>query len=175
MTFRLSSPIISLHPYNGHIPRIFLYIHVISLIHCGCATAQMGPAASGSPLRVDPLRRALRRQLFLRRRGFTLSSADQTKTLAYFARSPLRCLRRPIFAFPRLPCRRPAEIGVLSARPWPCSSTYAVLSSHSFVDQTEGGAPNIVFRVLPWLHRGYEVLKPRMFFFIWCAMNSRSI
>ena len=31
------------HPYNGHIPRIFLDVHVISLIQVECATAQTGP------------------------------------------------------------------------------------------------------------------------------------
>ena len=33
----------------------------------------------------------------------------------------------------------------------------------------------VVLRVLPWLHRGYEVLKPQIFRYIWCAMYSRSI
>ena len=33
----------------------------------------------------------------------------------------------------------------------------------------------VVFRVFLRLHRGYEVLKPRIYLDIWCAMYSRSI
>ena len=43
MALHLPCTITLLHPYNGHIPGIFLDVHVISLIQVECATAQTGP------------------------------------------------------------------------------------------------------------------------------------
>ena len=43
VALHLSCTITLLHPYNGHIPRIFPDVHVISLIQVECATAQTGP------------------------------------------------------------------------------------------------------------------------------------
>lgn len=119
MAFRLPSTITSLYPYNGHIPRIFLDVHVISLILRGCAPAQMGPATSGNPLRVDLPRRAPRGRSLIRRHGCALPSADSTKALATSARSSLRCLRCLVFAYPWLLGRRSAKTDILFTRPWP--------------------------------------------------------
>ena len=43
MALHLPRTFTLLHPYNGHIPRIFLDVHVIFLIQAQCATAQTGP------------------------------------------------------------------------------------------------------------------------------------
>ena len=43
MALHLPRTFTLLHPYNGHIPGIFLDVHVISLIQVECATAQTGP------------------------------------------------------------------------------------------------------------------------------------
>ena len=43
MALRLQCTITLLHPYNGHIPRIFPDVHVISISQHGCGTAQKGP------------------------------------------------------------------------------------------------------------------------------------
>ena len=43
MALRRQCTITLLHPYNGHIPRIFPDVHVISISQHGCGTAQKGP------------------------------------------------------------------------------------------------------------------------------------
>jgi len=42
VTLRLQCTITLLHPYNGHIPGIFPYVHVISKSQPTCGTAQKG-------------------------------------------------------------------------------------------------------------------------------------
>ena len=140
MALHLPCTITLLHSYNGHIPRIFPDVHVISLIQVECATTP------DSPLR--PSRRGPR--------GLSLT--------------PPRFSHRPVYARLRLPTRRRARATWLVAysavtlpstgpressgydpktsedgcplRSLRALASYAVWSSRTFGVRSEGGVPN---------------------------------
>jgi len=136
-----------LHPYNGHIPGIFLDVHVISLIQAQCATAQTGPQlqlilfgllhedyAACRLLLADARivwssrvfgfrpedKRRLRGPLFTPRRD---APVDRSSRVFVFRPEDKRRQESSVFT--------PVGFNVLAA-----------LSSRTFGDRTEGGVPN---------------------------------
>ena len=136
-----------LHPYNGHIPRIFLDVHVISLIQAQCPTAQTGPQLQIIPFGLLHEDYAACRLL--------LADARIVRSLRVFGfrpedkrrlRGPLFTPRRdaPIDRSPRVFVFRPEderrrESSVFTPVGF---NVLAALSSRTFGDRTEGGVPN---------------------------------
>ena len=147
MALHLPRTFTLLHPYNGHIPRIFFDVHVIFLIQAQCATAQTGPQLqiilfgllhedyAACRLRLADARivrssrvfgfrpedkRRLRGPLFTPRRD---APVDRSSRVFVFRPEDKRRRESSVFT--------PVGFNVLAA-----------LSSHTFGDRTEGGVPN---------------------------------
>ena len=142
MPFRLPSTITSLDPYNGHIPRIFLDVYIISLKYRECAKLRWVPLLQAA-LFASILLVALPKD-------FPSSADAASRYLQATSRRPwhpslILCFdacavsSSRVFGFRAEGQRRPASsLLVLGLG----SSTRVVLSSRSFDDQTEGGVPN---------------------------------
>ena len=147
MVLHLPRTFTLLHPYNGHIPGIFLDVHVIFLIQAQCATAQMGPQlqiilfgllhedyAACCLLLADARivwssrvfgfrpedKRRLRGPLFTPRRD---APVDRSSRVFIFRPEDKRSRESFVFT--------PVGFNVLAA-----------LSSRTFGNRTEGGVPN---------------------------------
>ena len=147
MALHLPRTFTLLHPYNGHIPGIFLDVHVISLIQAQCATAQTGP-----PLQIILF--GLLHEDYAACR-LLLADARIVRSSRVFGFQPEDKwrLRDPLFT-PRCdaPINRSSQVFVFrpedkrrreSSVFTPVGfNVLAALSSRTFGNRTEGGVPN---------------------------------
>ena len=117
MALHLPRTFTLLYSYNGHIPGIFLDVHVISLIQAQCATAQMGPQL----------------QIIL----FGLLHEDYAACCLLLADARIVWSSR-VFGF-RPEDKRMRESSMFTPVGF---NVFAALSSRTFGDRTEGGVPN---------------------------------
>ena len=136
-----------LHSYNGHIPGIFLDVHVIFLIQAQCATAQMGP-------QLQIILFGLLHEDYAACR-LLLADARIVRSSRVFGFRPedKRRLRGPLFT-PRRDAPVDRSSRVFLFRPedkrrressmfTPVGfNVFTALSSRTFSDRTEGGVPN---------------------------------
>jgi len=130
MAFRLPNVITTLCLYNGHIPRIFLDVHVISLLQSWVDYSSDGPRCLRRSSSRRPSSSRTSETCLIPKTGFASSSADQPKAQVSFAHPSLWCLCYPTFAYLRLPGQRAAKAGIIFARPWlqrTCGLVFALL------------------------------------------------
>ena len=147
MVLHLPRTFTLLHPYNGHIPRIFLDVHVIFLIQAQCATAQTGP-------QLQIILFGLLHEDYAACR-LLLADARTVRSSRIFGYRPedKRRLCGPLFTRRDAPVDRSSRVFVFTPEDkrrressvlTPVGfNVLADQSSCTFGDRTEGGVPNI--------------------------------
>ena len=147
MALHLPRTFTLLHFYNGHIPVIFLDVHVISLIQAQCTTAQTGPQLqiilfgllhedyAACRLLLADARIVWSSRVF----GFRPEDKRRLRGLLFTPRrdAPVDRSSR-VFVF-RPEDKRRRESSVFTPIGF---NVLAALSSRTFGDRTEGGVPN---------------------------------